>query len=161
MLPSLEPVPAISFFWLGQADRFPEQRKQNRRSKSPEPAKRPPRILVIDDEASIADSLIEILTEHGCEAIAAYEGQAAIEFARQWCPDLVLSDVFMPRLNGIETALAIRKECPEARVVLFSGQAGTADILKQARDAGNDFELLRKPLHPEELLKRLFGPQPS
>jgi CheY-like chemotaxis protein len=116
------------------------------------------RILVIDDEMNIADSLTEILTDHGYEALACYTGQAAIESARTLCPDLVISDVMMPKLNGVDTVLAIRKICPLARIFLFSGQAGTAEILRAARAAGHQFEFLPKPIHPEQLLKKLLVP---
>ena len=112
-------------------------------------------ILVIDDEEAIADSLAEILNHGGYDAHAFYSGNEAIESARKQCPDMVLSDVIMPKLNGIDTVLAITRICPRTRIVLFSGQAGTTDLLKNARAQGHNFELLPKPVHPEQLLKRL------
>src|SRR5207302_733908 len=90
------------------------------------------RILVIDDEASIADSLAEILSDYGYQALAFYDGHAAIAAAREKCPDLVLCDVIMPQLNGVDTVLAIRELCSTARILLFSGQATTTDILDKA-----------------------------
>jgi CheY-like chemotaxis protein len=114
-------------------------------------------VLVIDDETLIADSLTEILNGAGYEAIAFYNGRSAIDFVRTQCPDVVISDVVMPKLNGVETVLAIRKLCPTARIVLFSGQAGTVDILEKARAQGHEFEVLLKPIHPDELLLRLSG----
>lgn len=113
------------------------------------------RILVVDDESNIADSLAEILIVHGYDAVAFYEGQAAIDSARNACPALVISDVVMPNLNGVETVLAIQQLCPTTRIWLFSGQAGTADLMESARSQGHDFELLPKPIHPDELLKKL------
>jgi DNA-binding NtrC family response regulator len=113
------------------------------------------RILVIDDESNIADSLAEILIDHGYDAVAFYEGQAAIDFVRNGCPALVISDVVMPNLNGVETALAIQELCPATHIWLFSGQASTANILEKARRQGHDFELLPKPIHPAVLLKKL------
>jgi len=124
-------------------------------SESSKTQKTPPRILVIDDEVSIADSLVEILRSQGFEATAFYRGQSAIDFARKNCPDIVLLDVVMPKLNGVETAVAIRQLCPATRILLFSGQAGTTNILEQAREGGHEFELLSKPLHPDALLKKL------
>ena len=115
----------------------------------------PKRVLVIDDEAPIADSLAEILIAHGYDAVAFYSGRAAIEFARERCPDLVVSDVVMPKMNGVDTVLAIRELCPVARILLFSGQAGTKDILAKARTHGHEFELVSKPIHPDQLLKKL------
>lgn len=113
------------------------------------------RILVIDDEALIADSLTEILNQRGYQALAFYQGRAAINAVRKQCPDFVLSDVVMPELNGVETVLAIRRLCPRARILLFSGQATSTDVLEKARARGHDFELLPKPIHPDRLLKKL------
>jgi CheY-like chemotaxis protein len=114
------------------------------------------KVLVIDDETAIADSLAEILSDHGFEVMAAYDGPAAIAKAREICPDVVVCDVVMPQLNGVDTVIAIRQICPHARIFLFSGQANTTDILKNARAQGHSFELLPKPMHPDELLSRLF-----
>jgi CheY-like chemotaxis protein len=114
-------------------------------------------VLVIDDESSIADSLVLILKASGFDARAFYLGQSAIDFVRSHCPDVVLSDVMMPKMNGVDTVLAIREICPNTRILLFSGQAGTGNILQKARDRGHEFELLPKPLHPDELLRRLAG----
>jgi CheY-like chemotaxis protein len=113
------------------------------------------RVFVIDDERSIADSLAEILNDSGYDARALYSGRAAIALARQACPDIVVSDVVMPAMDGVEAVLAISKICPGARIVLFSGQAGTGDILRRAKDAGHEFDLLPKPIHPDELLNIL------
>jgi CheY-like chemotaxis protein len=113
------------------------------------------RILVVDDEKLVADSLSEILKRFHYDAVPFYSGEAAIEAARQECPDFVLSDVMMPKLNGVETVLKIREICPRTRVLLLSGNAATADLLRQARSEGHEFELLAKPIHPEELLRRL------
>ena len=113
------------------------------------------RILVVDDEISIADSLAEILSDCGYDALALYDGHSAIEAAQEKCPDTVICDVLMPKLNGIDTVTAIRELCPHARILLFSGQAGTADIMKKAREKGQWFELLPKPIHPNDLLRKL------
>lgn len=124
-------------------------------SKSAKAATRSLRVLVVDDEKLVADSLSEILRCFNYDAAAFYNGETAIEAARHKCPDFVLSDVVMPTLNGVETVLKIREICPNARVILLSGNAATADLLRQAREQGHDFELLAKPVHPDEILKRL------
>jgi len=113
------------------------------------------RVLVIDDEADIADSLTDILILHGYDAVAFHDGLSAIESARSHCPDIVVSDVVMPKLNGVDTVAAIHEFCPEVRIVLLSGQALTMDILEKARAAGRDFEVLPKPIHPYLLLKKI------
>jgi CheY-like chemotaxis protein len=114
-----------------------------------------PRILVVDDEALIADTIVQILNRNGFIAEAAYSGAEAIEIAQRNCPDLLLSDVLMPQLDGVEAAIAIRDICPDTRIVLFSGQAATVEILERAKKRGHTFELLPKPIHPTQLIKHL------
>lgn len=114
-----------------------------------------PRILVVDDEALIADTIVQILNRNGFIAEAAYSGAEAIERARLHCPELVLSDVLMPNVDGVEAAIAIREICPDTRIVLFSGQAATVEILARAQQRGHNFELLPKPIHPTQLIKHL------
>jgi CheY-like chemotaxis protein len=112
-------------------------------------------VLVVDDEIIIADTIVQILNRAGFLAIAVYNGRDAIESARTDPPHTVLSDVMMPLVDGVEAAIAIRGFCPNARIVLFSGQAATVEILDRARARGYDFELLPKPIHPTELLRYL------
>ncbi|MGI4829087.1 MAG: response regulator [Janthinobacterium lividum] len=114
-----------------------------------------PRILVVDDEVLIADTIVQILNRNGFIAEAAYSGVQAIDLARLHCPELVLSDVMMPQVDGVEAAIAIREHCPDTRIVLFSGQAATVEILARARERGHNFELLPKPIHPTQLIKHL------
>lgn len=114
-----------------------------------------PRILVVDDEALIANTIVQILNRNGFIAEAVYSGQEAIEAARRITPEIVLSDVLMPHLDGVEAAIEIQKFLPETRIVLFSGQAATVEILDRARARGYNFELLAKPLHPTQLIKHL------
>jgi CheY-like chemotaxis protein len=115
----------------------------------------PTRILVVDDEPLIADTIVQILNRSGFVAEAVYGGREAIEAARRVAPDLILSDVLMPHLDGVEAAIAIRKFLPKIRIVLFSGQAATVEILARASQRGYHFELLAKPLHPTQLIKHL------
>ena len=114
-----------------------------------------PRILVVDDEILIADTIVQILNRNGFIAEAAYSGSQAIDLATRHCPELVLSDVMMPHVDGVEAAIAIREQCPDTRIVLFSGQAATVEILARARERGHNFELLPKPIHPTQLIKHL------
>ena len=71
-------------------------------------AKRP-RVLVVDDEKLIVDTLAEILQNAGFHVAAAYDGWTALEAARLFHPDYLLSDVLMPKMNGVELAIAIQK----------------------------------------------------
>ena len=157
-----EPMMATTYFpvagpswWLGKQDTRKPPATSPKPSRYSTAKSRHNRVLIVDDEPLIADSLVEILTNRGYEAVACYDGQTAIETAQTWCPDLLLSDIVMPRLNGVDTAVAIQELCPATRAVLFSGQARTPDLLAQARANGHQFELLYKPIHPEQLLKKL------
>ncbi len=116
-----------------------------------------PKVLVVDDERVIADTLAIILNQSGFDASAVYTGTAAVERARSVRPDLIISDVIMPDMNGIEAAINIRKFLPECKILLFSGQAATADLLEAARSQGHEFEILAKPVHPQDLLAKLRG----
>lgn len=124
-----------------------------------EPQQHPhvPRILVVDDEQLIADTIVQILNRNGFIAEAAYSGEQAIECAKRTCPELILSDVLMPNIDGVEAAIQISQHCPDTRIVLFSGQAATLEILSRARERGYNFELLPKPIHPTQLIHHLRG----
>jgi DNA-binding NtrC family response regulator len=112
-------------------------------------------ILVVDDERSITDTLVMILKEGGFDARGAYDGLDGVVQAQAQCPDILLSDVVMPKMDGIQLAITVLKACPETRVILISGQAATADYLERARSQGYEFEFLPKPIEPEELLAHL------
>jgi CheY-like chemotaxis protein len=116
-----------------------------------------PKVLVVDDERVIADTLAIILNQNGFDALAVYTGNGAVEQARALRPDLIISDVIMPDMNGIEAAIHIRRFLPTCKILLFSGQAATADLLESARAQGHEFEILAKPVHPQDLLAKLRG----
>lgn len=114
-----------------------------------------PRILIVDDHKLIADTLREIMQNSGFEARAAYDGHSALEIASRFRPDWLLSDVLMPRMNGVELAISIRNKYPKTAILLFSGQAGISDILQDGQRQGYEFELIAKPVHPLKLIERL------
>ena len=114
-----------------------------------------PRVLVVDDERVIADTLSIILNQNGFDASAVYTGTAAVDKAKETKPELVISDVIMPDMNGIEAAIQIRQLLPGCKILLFSGQAATADLLEKARAQGHEFDILAKPVHPQDLLAKL------
>jgi CheY-like chemotaxis protein len=114
-----------------------------------------PKVLVADDERVIADTLTMILNQSGFDARAVYSGEKALELAPTFEPDMLISDVIMADLNGIDAAIRIRALLPGIKVLLFSGQAATADLLEKARTQGYEFEILAKPVHPQDLLTRL------
>lgn len=118
-------------------------------------SKTKPKVLIVDDEHVIADTLSMILNQSGFEARAVYSGEGALELAQSFAPDMLISDVIMADLNGIDAAIRIRALLPNIKILLFSGQAATADLLEKARAQGYDFEILAKPVHPQDLLARL------
>jgi DNA-binding response OmpR family regulator len=120
----------------------------------PDPVAKP-RILVADDERVIADSLAMILNHSGFEARAVYSGERAVELAEEFHPEMLISDVIMTGLSGIDAAIQIRSLFPHVKILLFSGQAATADLLEKARAQGYEFDILSKPVHPQDLLARL------
>lgn len=82
-----------------------------------------PRVLVVDDEAVIADTLAEILSLSGFPAVAAYDGNGALGAALLQPPEMLITDVALPGMNGIELAVTIKRVYPDCKILLFSGQA--------------------------------------
>lgn len=115
----------------------------------------PRRIFVVDDERVIADTLCAILRCSGYEARGFYEAESALNACEDQPPDLVVSDVSMPGMSGTEMAVRLKKRCPGCEVLLFTGQVASRDLLKAASEAGYEFELLTKPVHPKDLLARV------
>jgi CheY-like chemotaxis protein len=114
-----------------------------------------PVVLVVDDESIIADTLAEILNRSGYAAVTAYDADSALETALLTPPEMLITDVVLPGMSGIELAITIRRIFPDCKIILFSGQASTADLLAAARKDGHHFTLLNKPLHPQDLLARV------
>ncbi len=110
-----------------------------------------PIVMVVDDEPLVADTLAMILTHAGYRAVRAYDAKTALEMASVRAPDLLISDVAMPEMNGVELALGMVAMAPGCKVVLFSGHARSVDLIR-AYDAGHDFPLMAKPMHPTEML---------
>lgn len=115
----------------------------------------PLRVLVADDEVNIADTLALILKQRGYDAVPAYDGDSALELCAKVQPELLLTDIIMPGMSGIDLGIAVRRQNPRCKVLLISGQAGTLEMVARARESGYDFALLSKPVHPQDLLDRI------
>jgi CheY-like chemotaxis protein len=134
---------------------------------APEPAKSPQmarhemrrklmrRVFVVDDERVIADTLSAILRARGFDARAFYDGASTLAACEVAPPDWIISDVVMPGMSGIDMGVRIRQTYPNCKILLFSGQAATAELLDRAQASGHEFEVLLKPVHPTELLAKL------
>jgi CheY-like chemotaxis protein len=116
-----------------------------------------PRVLIVDDERLLADTTAAILGSAGFRTKTAYDGWEALETARSFHPDYLLTDVMMPLMNGVELAIAITKMLPSTKILLFSGQAGISDLLEEGHSQGYEFPLLAKPVHPLRLIEALKG----
>ena len=120
-----------------------------------------PRVFIVDDEKIIGETLTLILQQSGFNARSFTDPLEALVAARNEAPDLVISDVMMPELSGIDLAIAIQRACPECKVMLFSGQAQALDLLFVAREKGHDFTLFAKPMHPADLLRHIRNLHPA
>jgi CheY-like chemotaxis protein len=109
------------------------------------------RVLVVDDNLDAAEGLAMLLTLKGHEVSTAYDGQGAIDRAREVEPDVVLLDIGLPRLDGFEVARRLREEHPERQMLLvaLTGYGQERDRVR-AREAGFDHHLL-KPVRLEML----------
>lgn len=114
-----------------------------------------PVILIVDDERVIADTLSIILSKSGFDTHTAYDGPSALDIALEVTPNLLISDVVMPGMSGVDLAITLADAIPQCKVLLFSGQAATVDLLEKARLTGHNFTTLSKPIHPTDLLKRI------
>lgn len=117
------------------------------------------RILIVDDNADLRDSLRLLLARLGYDAEAARDGQQAMEIQRRRPAAILITDIFMPRQDGIETIEAFRRNWPSIKIVAMSGgeAVATRDYLEVAPDIGAD-AVLRKPFTLEllqEVLRRL------
>lgn len=117
---------------------------------------KPLRVFVVDDEDVIASTLAMILRfQGGFHARSFTNPLEALQAAKLDAPDLLISDVVMPELSGIDLAIQLRESCPGCKVLLFSGQAASTQLLESARQAGYHFEILMKPVHPADLLAKI------
>jgi DNA-binding response OmpR family regulator len=116
-----------------------------------------PVAFVVDDEKVIADTLAMILNSAGFRGLPFRDPLEALAAAATEPPNLLITDVVMPNMNGMQLAIRFREAYPECKVLLFSGQAATGDLLERARQEGYDFDILAKPVHPKDLLAKLRG----
>jgi DNA-binding NtrC family response regulator len=111
------------------------------------------KVLIVDDEIAIADSLAMIFKAQEFKVRVAYSAEEAITTIAEWQPDLAILDVVLPQMNGIDLAIATKSNYPSCRVMLFSGHSNTSLLLEEAAKKGYQFEVLAKPVHPELILE--------
>ena len=113
------------------------------------------RILIVDDQVALADTLRQILERHGYECSVAHTGKQAIDQLTSFYPDLVLSDVIMPGMDGIEFARVAQNVLPGCPVLLCSGNATSQELIENAEADGEAIVVLPKPIAPRELLAQI------
>jgi CheY-like chemotaxis protein len=112
------------------------------------------RILIIDDERPVRAVLRQMLEKEGYEVDEAMDGAVGIRLL-QTCPaDLVITDLFMPEKEGIETMMEVRRHFPEVKIIAISGggRMGKLDLLPMAKSFGAQ-RILAKPFERKELLQ--------
>ena len=122
------------------------------------------KILVVDDNRAVRTVVQEILTRSGHEVTLAADGDEGIQSYRALRPDIVVTDIFMPRKDGIETITDLRREFPGAKIIAMSAgwmrgmniHGPDADILAYAKRCGAD-AILEKPFEPTQLRATIDG----
>ena len=109
-----------------------------------------PSLLIVDDEASIVQSLSGLLSDEGFEVTTALNGYEALKIIDSESPDLVLLDIWMPGIDGIETLKEIKKENPNIQVIIITGH-GTIETAVKATKLGA-FDLIEKPLSIDKVI---------
>ena len=111
------------------------------------------RILLLDDNVDILESMRLLLATGGYDAVTSDDARAALELQRRQPADLLITDIFMPGTDGLETIVAFRSGWPRLKIIAISGGGVRArrDYLGVASEIGADI-VMRKPVDPEELL---------
>lgn len=119
----------------------------------------PERILIVDDEAPVASLLELALTQEGYEVVRAVDGMDAMNRLHAFRPDVVIMDIMMPRLDGVQTTRLLRRNRNHADIVIIALSARTDDAAREAmREAGANlymrkpFTIARLVTHVRELL---------
>lgn len=113
------------------------------------------RVLVVDDEKNIAETIRIILNKEGIDAACVYGGIAAVEKATEWQPDILLVDYAMPDMNGLEAASRICERHAACRVLVLSALAEIHDLRQELLRCERSYEVLVKPIYPTELVRRI------
>ncbi len=116
------------------------------------------RILVVEDNELLRQMLARLLRRTGYEVAEAENGCTALQRMQEWPADLVITDMIMPRMDGVELILVLRRDHPHVKIIAMSGNGLTSaeTQLRIARLLGTH-EVLVKPLCPREFLGTIHG----
>lgn len=111
------------------------------------------KLLVVDDDPGMLQSLAQVLRRGGHEVVVARNGRDAMDLVRAERPDVIVTDINMPEMDGIETILEVRREREAIPIIAISGGGRVPpDLLLDSADMLGAFETLQKPLEAEALL---------
>ncbi len=113
------------------------------------------RVFVVDDHPIIASTLADILRLSGFDAAWFTDPRDALAAASSNCPDVVISDIEMPRLSGIELAIRLKQLHPGCNILLITGHPDYLDLLDPAEKLGHHFHVLQKPIAPGKLIAEI------
>jgi two-component system, NtrC family, response regulator AtoC len=108
-------------------------------------------IAIVDDDVAMVETLCDIVELHGWTPVRAYNGQQAVDLVNEQDVNVILMDVRMPRLNGVDALQEIKRRRPGANVVLFTASAAQ-ELLARAEHYGVA-RILKKPVDADELLQ--------
>jgi len=111
-----------------------------------------PRILVVDDDAALAEMLTIVLHGEGMDAAVVGDGSRALAAFRDFKPDVILLDLMLPGINGIDVCRAIRAESG-VPIVMLTAKTDTVDVVLGLESGADDYVM--KPFKPKELIARL------
>ena len=115
----------------------------------------PARILTIDDEDLVREILTAYLEDSGFEVIQASNGQAGIDLIRRESPDLVLCDLRMPGMDGLQVLATVTREFPELPILVVSGMGGMSDAIQALKLGAWDY--VTKPIEDMAVLEHAIG----
>jgi DNA-binding NtrC family response regulator len=109
-------------------------------------------VFVVDDDPGTASNIAAILNASGFQVTTFTDAGKALQAAESSCPDILISDVIMPQMNGIELAIKFKAACPKCKILLFSGNASANNLMKVATEQGHSFTLMSKSVLPNDLV---------
>ncbi len=111
------------------------------------------RILLIDDDYDLRTSLKSLLEDNGHEVMEAANGNEGLAIQSDEPADLVITDLFMPEKEGLDTIMDLKRDNPQAKIIAISGggRAASVDFLELARNLGAS-HTLKKPFEPEDFI---------
>ena len=112
------------------------------------------RILIVDDEHLVADTVSLIFQKHGFAARAVYSADEALECARSFAPEIMVCDIDMPEKDGLELISSMEREQPACRILVLTGAYASLNRVRQrSSELRRKFSVLTKPCQPSELLR--------